>query len=187
MKWMLYHFSVVEHMSLLYKSSRMWPSIVLLKNPPSKNFWSFSLNMIKESFQYNFVILLTHLCFWRADMLIDHPSAIKEGDQHHFVHRLWLTNLFGLGLATMEPCLWLTFHFRTVMMNPGFINNDDTRKSGSWEIHARFSEQTERWCSISADSLSSLNALCHSWMVESCKVSFWKSLSTERSFLLSIF
>ncbi len=41
---------------LLRRSSRMWLSIVLTKNPPSEKFWSFPLDMIKESFQYHLVI-----------------------------------------------------------------------------------------------------------------------------------
>ncbi len=42
-------------------------------------------------------------------------------------------------------------------------------------------------CSISVDSLSSINAVCHMRVVESCKVSFWKPLYTKRSFPLLIF
>ncbi len=103
-------------------------SIVPMKNPQLKKFWSFPPDMIKESFQYHLVIFLTYPHFWRAGMLIGHPSAIKEGNLHHFAHWLLLTNLFCPRYATIESCLWLMFHFRIVMMNPGFISSDDTRE-----------------------------------------------------------
>ncbi len=48
------------------------------KNPRSKKFWLFLPDMIKESFQDHFVILLTYLYFWKADMLIDHPWQVKN-------------------------------------------------------------------------------------------------------------
>ncbi len=32
----------------------------------------------KESFHYHLVMLLTYPCFWRVDMLIDHPSTNKQ-------------------------------------------------------------------------------------------------------------
>ncbi len=40
-----------------------------------------------------------------------------------------LTNIFHPGFTTMKPCLWLMFHFRIIMANPGFVNIDDTRES----------------------------------------------------------
>ncbi len=133
------------------------------------------------------------------------------------------------------------------MMNPRFVDSDDTRKSEFWELRARFSKHTEQqcsissawknwgthikqthffpssfvktcwidilrmcrssvsfrmgeWqsssittdielmltsvmtvlglpptCSISTDSLLSINALCHLQMVKSCQVSFWET------------
>ncbi len=120
--------------------------------------------MIKEPFQYHLVILLISLCYWRADMLIDYPLEIEEGNEHHFDCRLLLTNLFHLGFATMEPHLWLKFCFRIIRINPGWLTfcfgikliNPIRqqwwyeRKSGSWEIRARFSKHTERQRSISS-------------------------------------
>ncbi len=82
-------------------------------------------------------------------MLIDHPSGI-ESDQHHFSHWLLVTNLLYPGFATMEPHLRLTFHLRIKMMNPGFVNSDHMRKSGTWEIYAKLSEHTEQCHSISS-------------------------------------
>ncbi len=58
-QWMLHHFSVVVLKPLLHKRSRTQLSIVLIKNPPSMKFWSFPPDMIKESFQYHLVMLLT--------------------------------------------------------------------------------------------------------------------------------
>ncbi len=99
----------------------MWLSIVLMKNPSLKKFWLFPPDIIKEFFQYHLVILLTYPCIWRADMLIDHPSGIKEDNQHHFAHWLLLINIFHSEFATMEPHLWLMFYFRIV-----FINSNNT-------------------------------------------------------------
>ncbi len=59
---------------------------------------AFLPDIIKESFQYHLVILLTYPGFWRADMLTNHPMAIKEGDQYYFSHRLSLTKHFILNL-----------------------------------------------------------------------------------------
>ncbi len=106
--------------------------------------------MIHALFQYHFVILFTYPCFWEIDILIDHASAIKEGDQHYFAHWLLLMNLFCPGFATMEPHLWLAFHFRIIIMNPGFINSDEMReKARILGIHAKISKHTEWWRSIS--------------------------------------
>ncbi len=60
----LHYFGVVVVKLLMHKSSCMRPSIVSMKNQPSKKFWLIPLNMIKESFQYGFVIFLTYLHFW---------------------------------------------------------------------------------------------------------------------------
>ncbi len=80
-----------------------------------------------EFFCYHLVILLTYPDFWRANILIDHSSAIEKGN-HHFTHWLWLTNLFCSEFIYTEPHLWLTFCFRMVMINPGFVNSDDMRR-----------------------------------------------------------
>ncbi len=46
----------------------------------------------------------TYPCFWRTDMLIDHPSAIEKGNQHHFAR--WLANKsFCPGFTTLKPHL----------------------------------------------------------------------------------
>ncbi len=81
---------------------------------------------------------------------MDHPSIIEESSHHHFTHWLLMTNLFHPGFATVKPCLWLTLHFRIIMMNPGFINSDDMREK-AWilGVCVIFSEHTEQWWSIS--------------------------------------
>ncbi len=84
--------------------------------------------MIKESFQYHLVILLTYLYSWRTDLLI-RPSFSNRKRQPTSLS--WLTfadEPFSCWMATIEPCLSLIFCFMTVMMNPGFISSDNTRK-----------------------------------------------------------
>ncbi len=81
--------------------------------------WSLSSTILWYS-------LFNHVL--ESDMLIHHPVAIKEGDQYHFARWLLLTNPFHPRFTTMEPHLWLTFRFRIVMMNPGFVNSDDARE-----------------------------------------------------------
>ncbi len=132
------------------KSSCMWPSIVLIKNPPSKKFWLFLPHMIRESFQYHFVILLTYSYFWRLDMLVDHPSAIEEANQHHFAHWLLLGNLFHPGFATMEPHLWLMFHFRMVVMNLGFVNSDYMSEKvwNLWDVFRIICQLSTGWMAV---------------------------------------
>ncbi len=49
--WMFHHFNVAVLKPLLLKNSHMRPSFILMENPPSKKFWSFLPDMIKESFQ----------------------------------------------------------------------------------------------------------------------------------------
>ncbi len=74
--------SWITRASVLKFQPHSWPSIILKKNPASKKFWSFPPDMIKESFQLpscNTPYLLGSV-FLEADMLIDHPLAIKEGD-----------------------------------------------------------------------------------------------------------
>ncbi len=93
--WILFHFSVVALKPLLHKSS-MRPSIVLMKNPRSKKFWSFLPVMIEESFQYHLVIPLLstlnfirikcwlhfrifgHIAFWNKTTQIQHLASTQN-------------------------------------------------------------------------------------------------------------
>ncbi len=102
-----------------------------------------------KSFLYHLVLLLTYPYFWRADMLIDHPSAIKEGDQPHFANWLLLMNFFHPEFATIKPCLWLAFYFRIVIMNPRFVNSDNTRENLDTGRFTPDFLNTEQWSFIS--------------------------------------
>ncbi len=93
--WMLHHFNVVLLTSLLHKSSYVRLSIVLMKSLPSKKFWSFPPDMIKESFHYHLVILLTYPCFRRADML-DRPSLGNQRRQPTSVSSLPFAETFRI-------------------------------------------------------------------------------------------
>ncbi len=109
-QWMLHQFNFVAFKLLLHKSSRTWLSIILMKNPPAKKFWSFLPDMIKESFQYHFAKLI-YPHFWKVSMLIDHPSAIEEGDQHYFAHWLLEIEIRTLTLFNVGSFIFLTFFF----------------------------------------------------------------------------
>ncbi len=128
--------------------------------------------------------------------------------------RKWPTSLYLLtfanepfhrGFATMELPLWLTFCFRIIMMNPRFINIDDTRKSGSWKICARLSKHTEQWCSISLTQrkwgthieqmrfiLSSFVKMCWIDIFETCwssagfRMDEWQSSSITTDYVLML-
>ncbi len=56
--------------------------------------------------------------------------------------------IYSLTSSSLSSTLHLTSSF--LMMDPGFINCDDTRKSGSLEIHTKFSEHIKWWYSISS-------------------------------------
>ncbi len=62
-RWMLDHVNVMAFEPLLYKSSHMRLSIISMKNSLSKKFWLFQPDIIKDSFHYHLVLLLTYLCF----------------------------------------------------------------------------------------------------------------------------
>ncbi len=91
------------------------------------------------------LILLIYPCFWKADN-VDRPSLGNR--------RKPPISLYPLTFADKPFSCWIrhdgatslthTFHFRIVIMNPGFVNTNDTRKkSESSEIRARFSKHTE--------------------------------------------